>query len=154
MNPILMQLYSTNTPNGIKVAAMLEEVGLLESGKGNDFNYEPHTIDLREGETKSDWFKRISPTGKIPALIDNGTKLFESGSILLYLAEKYDCFSLMKLKNVRIQSVGFSGVPLCSVLRLSLQASFTSTALKICHATSRNDTSERQRVFCRFLSHS
>lgn len=80
-----LQLYSLPTPNGVKVSIMLEEIGLA---------YEPHTIDIGKNETWGPEFLSLNPNGKIPAIIDpNGPKgepigLFESGAILLYLAEK------------------------------------------------------------------
>lgn len=92
--PELIQLYSSATPNGIKVAAALEEIKLLRSTT-EEFDYEPHTINIRSGESRCDEFSKISPTGKIPAICDphgaDGKHLhiFESGAILLYLAEKY-----------------------------------------------------------------
>jgi GST-like protein len=84
-NPDHIQLYSTPTPNGVKVSIMLEEVGLP---------YEPHFINIGENETWGPEFLSLNPNGKIPAIIDpNGPGgkpfgLFESGAILLYLAEK------------------------------------------------------------------
>jgi GST-like protein len=80
-----IQLYSTPTPNGVKVSIMLEETGLA---------YEPHFINIGENETWGPEFLSLNPNGKIPAIIDPdgpGGKpfgLFESGAILLYLAEK------------------------------------------------------------------
>jgi len=93
--PQCVQLYSVNTPNGIKVAACLEELVTL---KGIDnFDYEPHTVDIRHGENRSEEFARFNPNQKIPVMIDpNGGSqgqaitVFESGAILLYLAERYD----------------------------------------------------------------
>eukprot|EP01041_Mallomonas_annulata_P006702 gene6700-13586_t len=93
-NHSVIQLYSAATPNGIKVAAALEEIRQLRSTK-EDFDYEPHTMNLRLGETHKEIFSQIFPSGKIPALMDPhgpGGKpiyMFESGAILLYLAEKY-----------------------------------------------------------------
>jgi len=84
-HPERIQLYSLLTPNGVKVSIMLEELGLP---------YEPHTIDIGKNETWGPEFLSLNPNGKIPALIDPdgpGGKplgLFESGAILLYLAEK------------------------------------------------------------------
>jgi len=83
--PDRIQLYSTPTPNGVKVSIMLEETGLA---------YEPHFIDIGQNETWGPEFLSLNPNGKIPAIIDPdgpGGKpfgLFESGAILLYLAEK------------------------------------------------------------------
>lgn len=80
-----IQLYSLPTPNGVKVSIMLEETGLP---------YEPHAIDIGKDETWGPEFLSLNPNGKIPAIIDpNGPGgkplgLFESGAILVYLAEK------------------------------------------------------------------
>jgi GST-like protein len=84
-HPDRIQLYSLPTPNGVKVSIMLEETGLA---------YEPHTINIGQNETWGPEFLSLNPNGKIPAIIDPdgpGGKpigLFESGAILLYLAEK------------------------------------------------------------------
>ncbi len=84
-NPDILQLYSMSTPNGVKVSIMLEEIGLP---------YEPHAINIGENETWGPEFLSLNPNGKIPAIIDpNGPGgkplgLFESGAILIYLAEK------------------------------------------------------------------
>lgn len=75
----MIQLYTAATPNGIKVSIALEELGLP---------YEVHPIDLGKGEQKQEWFLRINPNGRIPALVDDGFAVFESGAILMYLAEK------------------------------------------------------------------
>ncbi|MGA0606231.1 glutathione S-transferase N-terminal domain-containing protein [Phenylobacterium sp. VNQ135] len=83
--PGVIQLYSLPTPNGVKVSIMLEELGLA---------YEPHKIDFGKDEQKTPEFLSLNPNGKIPAIIDPdgpGGKpigLFESGAILLYLADK------------------------------------------------------------------
>ena len=84
-HPDRIQLYSLPTPNGVKVSIMLEETGLP---------YEPHAIDIGKDETWGPEFLSLNPNGKIPAIIDPdgpGGKplgLFESGAILVYLAEK------------------------------------------------------------------
>lgn len=84
-HPERIQLYSLNTPNGVKVSIMLEETGLA---------YEPHLVDIMRGESQSTEFLALNPNGKIPAIIDpdgpdgKPLALFESGAILLYLAEK------------------------------------------------------------------
>lgn len=83
--PDQIQLYSLPTPNGVKVSIMLEETGLP---------YEPHLVDFATNDQMSPAFLSLNPNNKIPALIDPvgpGGKplaLFESGAILLYLAEK------------------------------------------------------------------
>lgn len=84
-NPDVIQLYSYPTPNGVKVSIALEEMGLA---------YEPHLVTLSDADVKSDAFLSLNPNNKIPAIIDpNGPDgaplgLFESGAILIYLAEK------------------------------------------------------------------
>lgn len=84
-DPGRIQLYSLATPNGVKVSIMLEETGLA---------YEAHRIDIGQGESHTPEFLSLNPNGKIPAIIDPdgpGGKplaLFESGAILMYLAEK------------------------------------------------------------------
>ncbi|CAI0941936.1 MAG TPA: glutathione S-transferase [Serratia grimesii] len=84
-HPERLQLYSLPTPNGVKVSIMLEEIGLP---------YEPHLIDIGKNETWTPEFLSLNPNGKIPSIIDpdgpdgKPLALFESGAILLYLAEK------------------------------------------------------------------
>ena len=84
-HPDRIQLYSLPTPNGVKVSIALEELELP---------YEPHLIDIGKNETWGPEFLSLNPNGKIPAIIDpNGPDgkpmgLWESGAILLYLAEK------------------------------------------------------------------
>lgn len=84
-DPSKLQLYSFPTPNGVKVSIALEEMGLP---------YEAHTVTLSDADVKSPEFLSLNPNNKIPAIIDpdgpDGTPvgLFESGAILIYLAEK------------------------------------------------------------------
>ncbi|MCH2096380.1 MAG: glutathione S-transferase N-terminal domain-containing protein [Rhodobacteraceae bacterium] len=84
-SPDIIQLYSYPTPNGVKASIMLEETGLA---------YEPHLVTLADADVKSPEFLSLNPNNKIPAIIDpngpDGTPigLFESGAILIYLAEK------------------------------------------------------------------
>jgi GST-like protein len=81
------------TPNGVKAALMLEE--LLEAGH-DGAEYDAWLIDINKGEQFGSGFVSLNPNSKIPALLDRGTptptRVFESGSILLYLAEKFDAF--------------------------------------------------------------
>ena len=88
-----LQLYSLGTPNGVKVTVLLEE--LLELGVA-EAEYDAWLINISEGTQFSDGFVNINPNSKIPALADhssdNPTRVFESGAILLYLAEKFDRF--------------------------------------------------------------
>lgn len=84
-DPQVLQLYSFPTPNGVKVSIALEEMGIP---------YEAHTVTLSDADVKSPEFLSLNPNNKIPAIIDpNGPEgtpltLFESGAILIYLAEK------------------------------------------------------------------
>ncbi len=85
-----LQLYSLATPNGVKITVMLEE--LLALGHAGA-EYDAHLINIREGHQFSSGFTQINPNSKIPALLDRSgekpVRVFESGSILLYLAEKF-----------------------------------------------------------------
>ncbi|MCT6698613.1 glutathione-dependent disulfide-bond oxidoreductase [Rheinheimera sp. 4Y26] len=88
-----LQLYSLATPNGVKVTIMLEE--LLEAGfTGAD--YDAWLVSIREGDQFGSGFVAINPNSKIPALLDTSVqpelRVFESGNILLYLAEKFGAF--------------------------------------------------------------
>ncbi|USP78441.1 Glutathione S-transferase-like protein gedE [Curvularia clavata] len=79
-------LYTTQTPNGIKISITLEELGIP---------YKVEKIDISKNTQKEDWFLAINPNGRIPALTDTFTdgkpiNLFESGSIMQYLVERYD----------------------------------------------------------------
>lgn len=78
----MIDLYTAATPNGKKISIMLEELGTA---------YRVHALDLSEFEHKEPWFLEINPNGKIPAIVDNddGTAVFESGAILIYLADKF-----------------------------------------------------------------
>lgn len=84
-HPDRIQLYSLNTPNGVKASIMLEETGLP---------YEAHLVDIMKDESHTPEFLALNPNGKIPAMVDpdgpdgKPLGLFESGAILLYLAEK------------------------------------------------------------------
>ena len=100
-HPDRLQLYSLPTPNGVKVSIMLEEIGLP---------YEPHLVDIAKNETWGAEFLSLNPNGKIPAILDpNGPDsqplaLFESGAILIYLAEKSGRF-LSTDPAVRYQTI-------------------------------------------------
>jgi glutathione S-transferase len=79
-------LYTGQSPNGVKISILLEELALP---------YKVRKIDMTAREQKSDWFTEINPNGRIPALVDSledGTtvSVFESGSIMLYLVDRYD----------------------------------------------------------------
>lgn len=81
----MIDLYTWSTPNGSKVSIMLEELGLA---------YEVHPIDINKNEQFQPWFLKIAPNNRIPAIVDRDgpdgkpLSLFESGAILIYLAEK------------------------------------------------------------------
>ena len=81
----MIDLYTAATPNGKKVSIMLEELGA---------SYKIHALNLSGLEHKEPWFLEINPNGKIPAIVDNddGTVVFESGAILIYLADKFGSF--------------------------------------------------------------
>lgn len=87
------QLYSLATPNGVKVTIMFEE--LLALGK-TEAEYDAYLVNIGEGKQFGNEFVEINPNSKIPALLDHSTtpptRIFESGSILFYLAEKFDAF--------------------------------------------------------------
>lgn len=100
-HPDRIQLYSLNTPNGVKVSIMLEETGLP---------YEAHLVDIMKNESHVPEFVSLNPNGKIPAILDpdgpDGTPLglFESGAILLYLADKTGRF-IPKDANARWETI-------------------------------------------------
>ena len=99
-NPDVLQLYSLNTPNGVKASIMLEETGL---------RYEPHLVDLGKNESWTDEYLSLNPNGKIPAIIDpdgpdgRPMGLAESGAILIYLADKMGM--LLAEGNRRYQTI-------------------------------------------------
>ncbi len=88
-----LQLYSLATPNGVKVTVMLEE--LLALGHSGA-EYDAHLIRINDGDQFGSGFVEVNPNSKIPALMDHSTptptRVFESGAILLYLAEKFGAF--------------------------------------------------------------
>jgi GST-like protein len=102
-HPDRIQLYGLPTPNGVKVSIMLEETGLP---------YEPHLVDIMKNESWTPEFLSLNPNGKIPAIIDpNGPGgkplgLFESGAILIYLAEKTGQF-LSRDPAIRYQTIAW-----------------------------------------------
>jgi len=100
-HPDRIQLYSLPTPNGVKVSIMLEETGLA---------YEPHQVRFDKNDQMSSEFRSLNPNNKIPAIIDpNGPDgeplpLFESGAILIYLADKSGKF-LPKRASDRYETI-------------------------------------------------
>ena len=80
----MIELFTAATPNGYKISIALEELGL---------KYKVRKLDFSAEEQKEEWFLKINPNGRIPAIIDhdnNGLSVFECGAILLYLADKYN----------------------------------------------------------------
>ena len=75
----MLEFYTAPTPNGWKVAMTLEEMGL---------DYQLHMVNLSGGEQQEESYLAINPNGRIPAIVDDGFPVFESGAIMLYLAEK------------------------------------------------------------------
>jgi len=101
------QLYSLATPNGVKATVMFEE--LLEAGHG-DAEYDAWLIDISSGDQFGSGFVEINPNSKIPALLDRSenpaVRVFESGSILLYLAEKFGAL-LPRERAARTESLNW-----------------------------------------------
>lgn len=102
-----LQLYSLATPNGQKVTIMLEE--LLALGK-TEAEYDAYTIKIGDGDQFGSGFVAVNPNSKIPALLDRTgdepVRVFESGNILLYLAEKFDAL-LPKTANKRVEAMNW-----------------------------------------------
>ncbi len=102
----MIKLYSADTPNGKKISIMLEEIG---------FDYEVYKLDLSNGDQFKTEFKKISPFSKIPAIVDqeNNESIFESGAILIYLAEKsgmfYDKKNKLKIDQWLMAQMGSIG---------------------------------------------
>ena len=102
----MIELYSANTPNGKKISIMLEEIG---------YEYKVVNVDLNKGEQFDLEFKKISPFSKIPVIIDheNNKSIFESGAILIYLAEKskkfYDEKDRSEINQWLMAQVGYVG---------------------------------------------
>ncbi|MEM8983476.1 MAG: glutathione S-transferase N-terminal domain-containing protein [Pseudomonadota bacterium] len=74
-----IELYTAPTPNGYKASVTLEELGLT---------YAVHTVDLMSGAQKQPEFLALNPNGRIPVIVDDGFAVFESGALMIYLAEK------------------------------------------------------------------
>ena len=89
----MIELLSSDTPNGKKISILLEEI---------DCDYKVTAMDLSKDDQFKANFKKISPFSKIPVIIDheNSKSVFESGAILMYLAEKYNKFYDVKDRNV------------------------------------------------------
>jgi len=102
----VIELFSANTPNGKKISIMLEEIG---------YEYKVVKVDLDKGEQFKPEFKKISPLSKIPVIIDhdNNKNIFESGAILIYLAEKsgkfYDEKDRLEINQWLMAQMGYVG---------------------------------------------
>ena len=102
----MIDLYSANTPNGKKISIMLEEIG---------YEYKVINIDLNKGDQFKPEFKKISPLSKIPVIIDQYKKknIFESGAILIYLAEQsgkfYDTKDRLEINQCLMAQMGYVG---------------------------------------------
>ena len=102
----MIDLYSANTPNGKKISIMLEEIG---------YEYKVINIDLNKGDQYKPEFKKISPFSKIPVIVDqdNNKNVFESGAILMYLAEQsgefYDTKDRLEINQWLMAQMGYVG---------------------------------------------
>jgi len=102
----VIELFSANTPNGKKISIMLEEIG---------YDYKVTNVDINNGEQFREDFKKISPFSKIPVIIDhkNNKTIFESGAILIYLAEKsgkfYDANNRTEINQWLMAQLGYIG---------------------------------------------
>ena len=102
----MIELYSANTPNGKKISIMLEEIG---------YEYKVINIDLNKGDQFKPKFQKISPLSKIPVIIDQGNNknIFESGAILMYLAEQsgkfYDPKDRLEINQWLMVQMGYVG---------------------------------------------
>ena len=102
----MIELYSANTPNGKKISIMLEEIG---------HEYKVVNIDLNKGDQFKPEFKKISPFSKIPVIVDqdNNKNIFESGAILMYLAEQsgkfYDTKDRLEINQWLMAQMGYIG---------------------------------------------
>jgi GST-like protein len=102
----VIELYSANTPNGKKISIMLEEIS---------YEYKVINIDLNKGDQFKPDFKKISPLSKIPVIIDqdNNKNIFESGAILMYLAEQsgkfYDTKDRLEINQWLMAQMGYVG---------------------------------------------
>ena len=102
----MIELFSANTPNGKKISIMLEEI---------DYEYRVTKVDINSGEQFKKEFKKISPFSKTPVIIDhkNNKTIFESGAILIYLAEQsgkfYDSDNRMEINQWLMAQMGYVG---------------------------------------------
>ena len=113
----MIELFYANTPNGRKISIMLEEI---------KFEYKITIIDLSKGDQFNSEFRKISPLSKIPAIIDhnNKIKLFQSGAILIYLAELsgkfYDIDNRPRINEWLMAQVGISDQCLDNIINSTI----------------------------------
>ena len=107
----MIELFSSDTPNGKKISIMLEEIG---------FEYKVTKLDLAKGDQFKPDFKKISPFAKIPTIVDhsnNNQAVFESGAILIYLSEKsgkfYDKENKLNIDQWLMAQMGLIGPMIC-----------------------------------------
>ena len=93
----MLKFYFNGSPNPTKVALFLEEAGLA---------YEPIAVDTRKGDQFKPEYLAINPNAKVPAIDDDGVKVFDSNAILLYLAEKTGKFLPANTPENRAQKIG------------------------------------------------
>ncbi len=106
-----LQLYSLNTPNGVKINILLEELAELDI---KEAAYNAYLIDISKGDQFGSGFVAINPNSKIPALVDHSLSeageplaIFESGAILMYLAEKFGKFIPMQQGKARVECLSW-----------------------------------------------
>ena len=106
-----LQLYSLNTPNGVKINILLEELAELNI---KEAAYNAYLIDISKGDQFGSGFVAINPNSKIPALVDHSPSeageplaIFESGAILMYLAEKFGKFIPMQQGKARVECLSW-----------------------------------------------
>ena len=106
-----LQLYSLNTPNGVKINILLEELAELDI---KEAAYNAYLIDISKGDQFGSGFVAINPNSKIPALVDHSPSeageplaIFESGAILMYLAEKFGKFIPMQQGKARVECLSW-----------------------------------------------
>ena len=106
-----LQLYSLNTPNGVKINILLEELAELDI---KEAAYNAYLIDISKGAQFGSGFVAINPNSKIPALVDHSPSeageplaIFESGAILMYLAEKFGKFIPMQQGKARVECLSW-----------------------------------------------
>src|SRR5210317_1629308 len=126
------QLYSLATPNGVKVTVMFEE--LLAAGH-KDAEYDAWLINIFSGDQFGSGFVDVNPNSKIPALVDTTTnphtKMFESGSILLQLSEKFDNFACPPQKRAEVLNWLFWQMGSAPVSRDPLSFCYTCSSLDV-----------------------